>query len=351
MVSVNSLLDNFKEKVTNPFFGTFIVVWLIRNWDLVYTLFNFEEKTSLYNKKKFISEYYVGKNLFWEFITNFAISLGLLIIGYVFVIISRMIVNVVYHNIIPYFNSKFVSKLVVSKNRFDTVKKDRDEYVQRLLDIDEERISLEQKNTLLKNANIEYESKINSLNTENETLLFDKNTIQNQNISMDEDIKVLKESVAKERERKLLLEKSYSDEIAQLKFKNDTLRDDKLHFQNLLRTSRNIDALYPNVNLENLDINKPYTVDFENHSLAINLKIPQSTLDVGFELYSLQLLKMYYNSTKNYNKDTLQIFPELSSLQLEQFMDLKLIEKNGTYTLTPLGVSLHFYKPYFDLIN
>ena len=38
-----SFKDNFKEKTRNPFLGTYLIVWLIRNWELIYTLFNFDQ--------------------------------------------------------------------------------------------------------------------------------------------------------------------------------------------------------------------------------------------------------------------------------------------------------------------
>jgi|GEM_PF-4971444 len=73
-----------------------------------------------------------------------------MLLSYGLIIVSRLIVNVTNHNIILRMNEKTVSKLVVNKNRFETVKKTRDEYFARIQDFEEQVITLEQKNTLLK---------------------------------------------------------------------------------------------------------------------------------------------------------------------------------------------------------
>lgn len=157
---ISSFFDNIKDKTTNPFFGTLIFVWLIRNWELVYTIFNFDKNYNLEAKKGFIRNYYKDYHLGEELFMNILISFGLMLLGYALIIISRLIVNVTDHNIIPWMNNKTVSKLVVNKDRFETVKKTRDEYFTKILDFEEQVVELEQKNSLLKKINIENESKI-----------------------------------------------------------------------------------------------------------------------------------------------------------------------------------------------
>ena len=161
---ISSFFDNIKDKTTNPFFGTLIFVWLVRNWDLVYTLFNFDSDCKLVDKKEFIRNYYVGKVIWQEIGYNIIIAFGLMLLSYVLIIASRLIVNVTNHNIIPRMNEKTVSKLVVNKNRFETVKKTRDEYFIRIQDFEEQVVTLEQKNTLVKKQNIEDTERINNLN-------------------------------------------------------------------------------------------------------------------------------------------------------------------------------------------
>ncbi len=69
-----------------------------------------------------------------------------MILSYILIVISRLVVNVTNHNIIPRMNEKTVSKLVVNKSRFEDVKKTRDEYFTKIQEYEQQVISLEQKN-------------------------------------------------------------------------------------------------------------------------------------------------------------------------------------------------------------
>ena len=77
---IESFVDNIKQKTTNPFFGTLILVWLVRNWELVYTLFNFDNDCTLSDKKQFIRDYYVSKFFWKELLLNIGIALCLMIL-------------------------------------------------------------------------------------------------------------------------------------------------------------------------------------------------------------------------------------------------------------------------------
>lgn len=48
---ISSLVDKFKEnKIRNPFIGTYLIIWFLRNWMLFYIIRNFEEKDTLQKK-------------------------------------------------------------------------------------------------------------------------------------------------------------------------------------------------------------------------------------------------------------------------------------------------------------
>lgn len=349
MVSINSILDNVKEKVTNPFVGTFIVVWLVRNWELVYTIFNFEKNASLYNKKKFIREFYKDKDLLDEFITNFLISLSLLLIGYVFVIISRVILNVVYHNIIPYFNSKFVSKLVVNKTRFDTVKKARDDYFQKIVDLEEERISLEQSNSLLKTKNIENESKINIYIQDKEILERDLSDAKGEILNFKSSLQSVNKKLKDELDSFNNSRDKFNLDIKELNIINSELIEEKEYLDNLLADFRNSNPLLYTLQRDNFKETKPYTVDKEKKILTINLKIPEYILEVGQHLKNRNQLKLFYDTTFDFNVKTLDIYPVLNNFQIEEYLNFNLIERvNDNLKLTQNGLALHMYKPYFD---
>lgn len=171
MEFLSSFFDNIKEKTTNPFFGTLIFVWLVRNWELVFTLFNFDKDCTLENKKAFIQSYYYDKKIWEEILINIGIALALMLLAYLLIIISRVIVNITNHNITPRLNELTVSKLVVNKTRFETVRKSRDEYFTKIEELGETIIGLEQKNSLFKTDNIKLQGDVKQARDESERLI------------------------------------------------------------------------------------------------------------------------------------------------------------------------------------
>lgn len=151
MQIISSFFDNLKQKTTNPFFGTLIFVWLIRNWELVYTLFNFDKDCNLADKKSFIINYYSSRSIWTELLYNVGISLILMIFAYLLIVLTRVFVNWVEHKIIPELNLKFVSKLVVNSSRYDESEKQRIENYNALVAERENINKLELKNSELKN--------------------------------------------------------------------------------------------------------------------------------------------------------------------------------------------------------
>lgn len=113
--TVNTFFTNIKQKTSNPFFGTLIFVWFVKNWELIYTIFNFDTCYTLNDKKNFIRSYFKDKNIWLEIAENILITIILLLIGYLFLVLSRMLANFIEHNITPKTNKIVASKLVVNK--------------------------------------------------------------------------------------------------------------------------------------------------------------------------------------------------------------------------------------------
>lgn len=114
--SVNSFIDNLKSKVSNPFFGTLIAVWIVRNWKLVYGFFIFDKDCTMDDKFEFVSNHFKNKDFFYELGINILITFGLLILGYLLLIISRFLANLVEHRITPNINRIAASNLVANKD-------------------------------------------------------------------------------------------------------------------------------------------------------------------------------------------------------------------------------------------
>lgn len=125
---LNDFFSNIKDKLTNPFFGTLIIVWLTRNWELVYSVFNFDNNLKLKDKVVFIERYFAGKSFWLELCINAGLAILFMLIGYLLIVGTRTISIIVEHNIMPKITARFISKDVVLKTVFDEVKKERDEY-------------------------------------------------------------------------------------------------------------------------------------------------------------------------------------------------------------------------------
>jgi len=88
-----SLLDNYKSKIRNPFIGTIISVWLIRNWKVVYSVFTFDSDRTMECKINYISSYF-SKISFWsELIDCFLIAFLTLIITFILLFVSRTLTD------------------------------------------------------------------------------------------------------------------------------------------------------------------------------------------------------------------------------------------------------------------
>lgn len=128
LTPINDFFSNLKDKFTNPFFGTLIFVWLVRNWELLYTLFNFDNDCKLADKKKFILDYYYPKTVYGELATNIGIAIVLMLLGYLLVIGTRILVTWIEFGLMPFVTGKVISDKVVFKELHDEVLKERNEY-------------------------------------------------------------------------------------------------------------------------------------------------------------------------------------------------------------------------------
>jgi hypothetical protein len=120
-----SFKDNFKEKTRNPFLGTYLVVWSIRNWKLVYTLFNFDKEHDLEYKTDFITSYYTQNDFLSNLLTNILWAFGVLILTYLLLNISRFIINISEKQITPWIYKVSDSKSIVLKETYDKLNSDK----------------------------------------------------------------------------------------------------------------------------------------------------------------------------------------------------------------------------------
>lgn len=128
MEVINSFFKNVKDKLTNPYFGTLILVLLFHHWELIYSIFNFDEKLNLDAKLKSIKKY-ISTNITFESVMYDALwALILMLAGYLIIVITRSIILWVEFWLMPFITGKIINKNVVKKEEYDNVVKEREEY-------------------------------------------------------------------------------------------------------------------------------------------------------------------------------------------------------------------------------
>lgn len=128
MEVINSFFSNIKDKLTNPFFGTLILVLLIDHWELWYAVFNFGENYSLNQKVEFIEDYIATNLTVYSFIWDIIQAFLYMLLGYLIVVSTRSLVIWIEYNLMPTITGKVVNKNVVRKSEYDQVIKEREEY-------------------------------------------------------------------------------------------------------------------------------------------------------------------------------------------------------------------------------
>jgi hypothetical protein len=142
-----SFSDNFKEKTRNPFLGTYIVIWILRNWELIYTLFNFDNTYKLENKVDFIKKYYETNSFAEGVFSNLGWTFLVLTITYIVLNISRVIINISEKQLKPWVYKKTDYKSIVLKSDHERVRSERDSLQFRL---DKERDSKSKLTSIIK---------------------------------------------------------------------------------------------------------------------------------------------------------------------------------------------------------
>jgi len=128
MEVINSFFSNIKDKLTNPFFGTLIIVLLIHHWKLWYTVFNFDEDCTLNDKIAFITNYAKTDLTFWIVTSDVLQAIFLMLLGYLIIIGTRSLVLWIEFGLMPSITGRIVNKDVVRRSEYDDVVKERERY-------------------------------------------------------------------------------------------------------------------------------------------------------------------------------------------------------------------------------
>lgn len=161
-----SFRDNFKEKTRNPFLGTYALVWVIRNWELVFAVFNFDTNHNLDYKLNFIKIYYKTHSFIEGILMNIAYTLLIMVVTYIILNISRAIVNTSEKQLKPWVYKLTDSKSIVLKSIYENIRNERDELQSRLDRERESKSSLEKRIKVLEDEIVNLEEAIANKETQ-----------------------------------------------------------------------------------------------------------------------------------------------------------------------------------------
>lgn len=291
--------------MTNPFFGTLIIVLIFHHWELIYTLFNFNKDLTLNSKLTFIKTYISNNITFTDFWQDAFWALIFMFSGYFIIVLTRGIVLWMEFWLMPFVTRKIINKKVVLKEDYDIVVKEREGYFdqyERLREkirvfsktIDEQIEEIKQKN----NSIIEQTKTISAKNEE----LY-STTIKLQNSLND----------ANDKERKF---KSSQNELSDIKIELEFKTYNLMKFESLF-------------------------FDKENQSFYSSLeKFPPEVINKLNELKKDNKL-MDFIKTADFYRTGGQLSDKISSEMVER--DL-LFEKKFSKRLTPVGKIIYRYQ-------
>lgn len=122
----NSFKDNIRRRVTNPFLGTFTFVYIIKNWVLFYGIFNFDNTETQSTKIEYINKYFQTVNPIWNLIYCVLYSFGILLATYLFMAISKLIVDSYNELLVPLITKITNKGKVVERSTYLQLQIDKD---------------------------------------------------------------------------------------------------------------------------------------------------------------------------------------------------------------------------------
>ncbi|PIF32459.1 hypothetical protein CLU81_2999 [Flavobacterium sp. 9] len=125
---LNSFFQNIKDKLSNPFFGTLILILIINHWELWYSLFNFDNNYSRNAKVSLIRNLVDYELTHYNIFIDITNAVIITIVGYIIIVGTRTLSMLIEFKIMPYITGKVINKNVVLKSTHDETVTERDEY-------------------------------------------------------------------------------------------------------------------------------------------------------------------------------------------------------------------------------
>lgn len=194
---IKSFLENIKSKLSNPFFGTLIIVIIFHHWKLWFSIFNFDSNCTLDDKLLFIQNYSEKHLSLIPFLYDVLCALIFMILGYGVVLLTRSLVMWIEYGLMPIITKRIVNKKVALRTEYDQVVKEReqffDQYEEQRKNVRLFSQTIDQQNELIKQKDADLVSQSEAISTsirnlDNLKLKFEKtaetNKMQSQNINL-----------------------------------------------------------------------------------------------------------------------------------------------------------------------
>ncbi|KQS47289.1 hypothetical protein ASG38_07475 [Flavobacterium sp. Leaf359] len=123
-----SFFQNIKDKLTNPFFGTLIIVLILHHPQFWYSLFNFDKGVNLRQKVEYLSKLGAKEFTSEAIIYDILCTLFFVFVGYLIVVGTRSLSLWIEYRIMPIITKIIASENLVMREEYNEVVKDRNEY-------------------------------------------------------------------------------------------------------------------------------------------------------------------------------------------------------------------------------
>lgn len=112
------LYDGLKERLKSSFLLTFIIIWLLHHWRLIFSIFNFDANQSLVSKRFFIAKYISEEGMLWLWLFPLFWTFCSMVLFYSFSGLSELI-NIRYHNLRKKIYNRWENKKIKTIEEYE----------------------------------------------------------------------------------------------------------------------------------------------------------------------------------------------------------------------------------------
>ncbi|PXY01420.1 hypothetical protein DF185_08010 [Marinifilum breve] len=232
---VKSFAYNLQTKSTNPFFGTLILVWLVRNWELVYTFFNFDSDTKLPDRiaeLKLVSLQVFKAEIFgydfsgykWDLIFCVFITIFVMLITFIFMAFTKYISGIYQDRVLPNIYERTSTYRIKRTEEFEGLDKSLYLIREELKKEKDDKLILDRENEELTSENEKLKTELNQEKREHgecKKELFDEKSIKSKK---ENEVKDLSEKLRKAESEVITRGRVIEDLASDISFENTDLQ-------------------------------------------------------------------------------------------------------------------------------